>query len=121
MTLLSLSPSNLAPRSARSAPALGVNRPLRSARITHDEELRFAARLRALRGELLAVALIEPACRAELDRIAAEAADGTLPIDAVVDDPASGPDELRRRFDTFHAAVVRLSGEVAAPEPSRAQ
>lgn len=120
MTLLSLSPSNLAPRSSRSALALGVNRPLRS-RITHDEELRLAARLRALRSELLGVALIEPACRDELDRIAGELASGTLPIDAVVDEPASAPDELHRRFDAFHAAVVRLSGDVDAPEPSRAQ
>lgn len=85
--------------------------------MTLDEELRLAARLRALRRELLALALLEPACKAELSRVAAEVVDGALRIEAVVDEPESTADEARQHFDAFRTAVERLPAEPRAPQP----
>jgi RNA polymerase sigma factor (sigma-70 family) len=115
MTLLSLSASSFAPRSARSASAGGAYSPSPPARMTLDEELRLAGRLRALRRDLLALALLDPACKAELSRVAAEVADGALRIEAAVDEPESTADEARRHFDAFRAAAERLPAELGAP------
>src|SRR5688572_561821 len=111
MTLLSLSALSLAPRSRRPVPAVGACRPSPPLRMTLDEELRLAARLRFLRRELLALAIFDPACKAELSRVAAEVEGGALRIEAVVDEPESTPDEARRRFDALRAAVLRLPDE----------
>jgi RNA polymerase sigma factor (sigma-70 family) len=82
--------------------------------MTLDEELRLAGRLRALRRDLLALALLDPACNAELSRVAAEVADGALRIEAVVDEPESIAEEARRHFDAFRAAAERLPAELGA-------
>lgn len=85
--------------------------------MTLEEELRLASRLRALRRELLALAILDPACKAELGRIATEVDESALRIEAVVDEPESTPDEARQRFDAFRAAVARLPDELGAPQP----
>jgi RNA polymerase sigma factor (sigma-70 family) len=88
--------------------------------MTLDEELRLAGRLRALRRDLLALALLDPACTAELSRVAAEVAGGDLRIEAVVDEPEGTADEARRRFDAFRLAAERLPAELGAPPLSSA-
>jgi RNA polymerase sigma factor (sigma-70 family) len=88
--------------------------------MTLDEELRLATRLRALRRELLALALLDPACQAELSRVAAEVADGALRIEAVVDEPETTADEARRRLDAFRTAVEALPTELGAGAASGA-
>jgi RNA polymerase primary sigma factor len=84
--------------------------------MTLDEELRLAGRLRALRRDLLALALLDPACNAELSRVATEIADGALRIEAVVDEPETTADEARRHFDAFRAAVECLPAELGAQQ-----
>lgn len=93
-------------------PAFGAHT---SSRMTQDEELRLAARLRELRRDLLALALIDPACSLELERVAAELADGALRIEAVVDEPEGTPESAREHFEAFRAAAARLPDALVAP------
>lgn len=118
----SSSTPNPAPPSAPSPPSIAASGPAAFARMTPDEELALAARLRELRRDLVALALIDPASRAELERIAADVAARRLRIEAVVDDPELTPHAAQQRFDEFRAAAARLraappEGLEAASEP----
>ena len=74
--------------------------------MTLAEELELAARLLALRRELLAIALLDPAGAIELERLCAEVAAGALRVEAVVDE-LEAPEAARERLEAFRA---QLSG-----------
>jgi RNA polymerase primary sigma factor len=75
--------------------------------MTPPEELELAPRLQELRRELLAIALLDPASSAELERIASEIEARGQRIDAVVDAPELSLDECRTRFEAFRARLAR--------------
>jgi RNA polymerase sigma factor (sigma-70 family) len=107
---------NSAPRSSPSVLALGANPSSHHVRMTHAEELRLATRLRELRRDLLALALLDPTSRAEVERVAADLAARRVRIEAVIDGAESAPDATRR-FDEFRSAVAHLGDEQLGGEP----
>jgi RNA polymerase primary sigma factor len=60
------------------------------------------------RRELLAIALLDPAALVELGRISAELDEGTLGVDAVVDEPQLSELQARARFEELRAHVRAL-------------
>lgn len=86
-----------------------------SSRMDHAEELCQASRLLERRRELLAIALLDPAARVELESIAAEVAAGSQRIDAVVDEPEIPPEAARARFEEFRARLTGTAGEARSP------
>jgi RNA polymerase sigma factor (sigma-70 family) len=74
--------------------------------MAHSEELELAPRLQELRRDLLAIALLDPASSAELERMASEIEARVRRIDAVVDGSELSPEECRTRFEAFRARVA---------------
>jgi len=72
------------------------------------EERALIARLAACRGELLAIALLDPAAHDVVARMAADVEGGKLRIRAVVDLQGGSPQDARERFDAFREALAGL-------------
>jgi RNA polymerase sigma factor (sigma-70 family) len=74
-----------------------------------QEEQTFVARLAACRRELLAIALLDPAAPAAVERLAADLERRKLRIGAVIELQGGSPEAGRERFDAFRAAIGGLA------------
>jgi RNA polymerase primary sigma factor len=78
-----------------------------------DDPLGLLTRLDEARGELLRLALLDPATSGVLAAIATELDKGEVLIGSVVDEPELAPEQARQRFDALRAELERLHGDFA--------
>jgi RNA polymerase primary sigma factor len=92
----------LASKGSSSAPAL------RAERMTRAEEVELSAALNDCRSELLAIALLDPASRPEVERLSEEVASGARRVESVVDARGSSAEAARLGLQAFAVEVARL-------------